>query len=138
VGESFQLNNYTVIFDSVERVKVDNYIADQGNFRIKKNEELVTKLEPQKRYYRSDTNPMTEASINTNLWRDLYISLGEPLSSDGGELTTGKTNTWSIRLYYKSFVVWIWLGGFIMAFGALVAMFDRRYRKNSGSSESEA
>ena len=66
---------------------------------------------------------MTEAAIDTSLSRDLYVSLGEA--------TDNTAQTWSVRLYYKSFVVWIWLGGFIMALGGGIAMFDRRYRKVS-------
>jgi len=62
-----------------------------------------------------------EVNINTNLGRDLYVSLGEQ--------ALNIPETWSVRLYYKSFVVWIWIGGFVMALGAIIALFDRRYRK---------
>ena len=41
---------------------------------------------------------MTETAIDTGLFRDLYISLGEPV---GG-------NAWSVRVHYKPFVSWIW------------------------------
>jgi cytochrome c-type biogenesis protein CcmF len=52
------------------------------------------------------------------LTRDLYVSLGEPL--DGGD--------WALRLYYKPYVRWIWLGAVFMALGGLLAITDRRYR----------
>ena len=61
---------------------------------------------------------MTEAAINTGLFRDLYASMGEPL--DGG--------AWSIRIYYKPFVDWIWGGALFMALGGAFALSDRRYR----------
>ena len=67
--------------------------------------------------------------MNTSLGRDLYVSLGQE-SLESPEI-------WSVRLYYKSFVVWIWIGGFIMALGALIAMFDRRYRKSAVLREDE-
>ena len=62
--------------------------------------------------------PMTEAGIDAGFTRDIYISLGEPLD-DGA---------WSIRLYHKPFVRWIWLGAILMAIGGLLAIIDRRYR----------
>ena len=61
---------------------------------------------------------MTEAAIDPSLMRDLYVSLGE--SVGGGD--------WALRLYYKPFVRWIWLGGIFMALGGIVTVSDRRYR----------
>ena len=62
---------------------------------------------------------MTEAGIHTNLLRDIYVALGDPLGN----------NSWSMRLYYKPFIVWIWLGGFLMAIGGFLAILSKRYRK---------
>ena len=75
-------------------------------------------MHPEKRIYNVQTMPMTEAAIDTGLFRDLYVSLGEPVS--GG--------AWSVRIYYKPFVDWIWAGAFFMAMGGFVAVTDRRYR----------
>jgi cytochrome c-type biogenesis protein CcmF len=61
---------------------------------------------------------MTEAAIDPSISRDLYVALGESLG--GG--------AWSVRIYYKPMVRWIWLGGIMIAFGALLATLDRRYR----------
>ncbi len=65
--------------------------------------------------------PMTEAAIDTNLWRDLYVSLGEPLNNPAQE--------WSMRFYLKPFLLWIWLGVLMMVFGGLLAVTDKRYRR---------
>ena len=69
----------------------------------------------------NNPNTMTEAAINTGFTRDLYVSLGEPVSN----------GAWSVRVYYKPFVDWIWGGCLIMAFGGLLAVTDRRYRLKS-------
>jgi len=78
----------------------------------------VATLEPEKRTYQGRGQPMTEAAIDPSLTRDLYVSLGEPI--EGGD--------WSVRIYYKPYVRWIWLGGLFMALGGLIAVSDRRYR----------
>ena len=63
---------------------------------------------------------MTEASIDSGIFRDLYVALGEPL----------KGEAWALRVYVKPFVIWIWLGSAFIALGALIALLDRRYRIN--------
>jgi cytochrome c-type biogenesis protein CcmF len=81
----------------------------------------VGTLQPEKRRYVSSAMPMTEAGIDRNLWRDRYVSLGEPLS--------GEPPQWSFRVYHKPFVSWIWLGAVYMVLGGGLAAFDRRYRQ---------
>jgi hypothetical protein len=81
----------------------------------------VGTLQPEKRRYVSSAMPMTEAAIDRNLWRDRYVSLGEPLA--------GEPPQWSFRVYHKPFVSWIWLGAVFMVLGGGLAAFDRRYRQ---------
>jgi len=118
VGDTVELGGYTFRFDGVTRVKGPNYDADRGQVLVMKGDSVETTLFPEKRVYTVQRNPMTEAAIDTGLFRDLYVSLGEPVS--GG--------AWSVRVYYKPFVDWIWGGAFLMAMGGLLAASDRRYR----------
>jgi cytochrome c-type biogenesis protein CcmF len=75
-------------------------------------------MTPEKRLYKVQQMPMTEAAIDTGLLRDLYVSLGEPIDA----------RTWTLRVYHKPFVDWIWGGCLLMACGGLLAVSDRRYR----------
>ncbi len=117
-GQTHEMGPYVFTFEGVTRKREANYLADEGNFAVTAGEKHIVQLRPQKRIY-STSSPMTEAAINTTLGRDLYVSLGEDLGK--GE--------WSVRLYLKSFVACIWLGGFLMALGGLIATADRRYRR---------
>jgi cytochrome c-type biogenesis protein CcmF len=96
-----------------------NYVAQQAFVTVSHNGEQVAKLEPQKRVYKVQTMPMTEAAIDAGLFRDLFVAIGEPLGNQGA---------WSLRIYYKSFIRWIWLGAIFMGVGGLCAACDRRYR----------
>jgi cytochrome c-type biogenesis protein CcmF len=72
---------------------------------------------PEKRNYNARGDVMTETAIDSGLFRDLYISLGEPVG----------LNAWTVRVYYKPFVGWIWGGAVLMALGGGIALTDRRY-----------
>ncbi len=133
-GDSFEIASHQFTFEGVAKVLENNYRANEGKFSVNKNDSLITVLKPQKRFYQSGGNAMTEAAIDSSPIRDLYVSLGEPIKNKNGDFT----EEWTVRIYYKSFVVCIWLGGFIMALGGLIAMFDRRYRKGGQSNEVSA
>jgi len=117
-GQTAELGGYTFRFEGVQPHQGANYRADRGTIRVTKDGEEVTLLHPEKRTYLVQTKPMTEAGIDGRLMRDIYVSLGESLGR----------GDWSLRLYYKPFVRWIWLGGILIAVGGLLAASDRRYR----------
>ena len=117
-GEAVELAGYSYRFEGVRIHAGPNYESNRGRVIVTKNGERVAELLPEKRTYRVQRNPMTEAAIDAGFLRDIYVSLGEPLA--GG--------AWSVRLYYKPFVRWIWLGCLFMAFGGVLAITDPRYR----------
>jgi len=118
VGDSHEVGGYSFRFDGVKEGEGPNYTASTGTLHVSKNGKEVTVLRPEKRVYWVQRMPMTEAAIHPGLLRDLYAALGERLP-DGA---------WSVRIYYKPFVRWIWLGALFMAFGGVLAASDRRYR----------
>ena len=117
-GSTARLAGYTFEFDGVHRVRGPDYVARQGVLRLRRAGREVATLRPEKRTYRAQPNAMTEAAIAPGLFRDLYVALGNP--------QTG--NAWAVRLQYKPFQRWIWLGGILMFLGGLLAATDRRYR----------
>jgi len=125
-GESLSLAGYDFKFQGVKQVDGANYDASQGTVTVTENGQLVSELKPQKRVYRASGMPMTEAGIDASITRDLFVALGEPLGNDGA---------WALRIYYKPYVRWIWMGGLFMAFGGFLAVNDKRYRKNGNKLE---
>mgnify|MGYP006269271491 CR=1 FL=1 len=116
-GEVTTLAGYNFQFDGVSPVNGPNYRAQEGRFLVNPGEHEIL-LKTQKRIYQTQKNPMTEAAIDPGLTRDLYVALGDPM--EGG--------AWSVRLYYKPFIRWVWLGGLLMMLGGLFSISDRRYR----------
>ena len=113
VNDETIIHNYNIIFKEIKEVVGKNYIALQGNFWIYNNKKsIITKLNPENRFYPVTNNSTTEASIHTNLLRDLYIVLGDGNEKDG----------WVIRVYYNPLVAWIWIGAFVIFLGGLFSI----------------
>jgi cytochrome c-type biogenesis protein CcmF len=120
VGDTVQAGGYEFRFNGVTETQGPNYQAGTGSVLVSKNGKPVTEMLPEKRMYNASGMPMTEAAISTGLLRDLYVSLGEPIPDSNG--------AWSVRVYIKPFVDWIWAGCFFMMLGGVLAISDRRYR----------
>ncbi len=118
VGDTLTVASYTFRFDGTSDVQGPNYQATRGFITVMENGRKMLMLHPEKRSYNASGMVMTIASINPGITRDLYVSLGEPIGD----------SAWSVRIYYKPFVDWIWAGCLIMAIGGIFAVADRRYR----------
>jgi cytochrome c-type biogenesis protein CcmF len=115
------IGEFTYTFKGTELIQGANYQADQGRIEVYQGELFITELFPEKRRYSSQAgNMMTEAAIDAGLFRDLFVALGEELDSTDG--------AWAVRIHYKPFVRWIWLGSLLMALGGCIAVADKRYR----------
>ena len=120
-GDVFETAGYAFEFHGVVSKDILNYETTKGHFTVTElDSNYQVELFPEKRIYRVQTMPMTEADIDAGFTRDLFIALGEPLSDDG---------VWAVRIQYKPFIRWIWGGAVIMAIGGLFAVSDRRYRR---------
>jgi cytochrome c-type biogenesis protein CcmF len=99
-----------------------NYIADVVSLEVTAPDNSVFQLAPEKRVYHAKRGQMmTEAAIDADFWRDIYVAVGERLENDA----------WAVRLHYKPLVRWIWLGAIFMALGGVLAIFDKRYRQTA-------
>jgi cytochrome c-type biogenesis protein CcmF len=117
-GDAIEAGGYEFVFNSVREIQGPNFVADEAEVEVRDDGELIAVLQPQIRTYRVQREPMTEAAIDTNVLRDVFVALGEPLGD----------NAWSLRLRVKPLIALLWLGSGLMALGGLVALTDRRYR----------
>ena len=117
-GDSVAVGPYALRLLGVKPLQGPNFTAQEGDFEILSDHQVIGHLKPQKRVYQVQKNPMTEAAIDPGLTRDLYVALGEPLDD----------RHWSVRAYHKPMIRWIWLGGLMMMLGGLLSVSDPRYR----------
>ncbi|MEJ8813134.1 heme lyase CcmF/NrfE family subunit [Variovorax ureilyticus] len=118
IGDTVEVAGHAFRFDGVAPAVGPNYEALVGTLTVTRDGHPIATLSPERRVYRSQQMPTTEAAIDVGLTRDLYVAIGESLGEHG----------WAVRLYVKPFVGWIWAGCLLMAVGGLLAASDRRYR----------
>ena len=117
-GDIKKLGDFEFQMGEIETLAGPNYDAARVLFTVTRDGKSEGTLQAEKRQYRARGMPMTEAGIGAGFSYDLYVALGEKLE-DGD---------WSVRLYYKPFIRWVWLGAIFMALGGVLAAADRRYR----------
>jgi cytochrome c-type biogenesis protein CcmF len=122
VGQGVTIGAETYTFRGVLPVQGPNYRGVAGIIEVSRDGKVVQTLRPEKRAYNASGMQMTEAAIDAGFLGDRYVSMGEPITD------LGEAGAWSVRVYVKPFVDWIWGGAFLMALGGFIAMSDRRYR----------
>lgn len=120
-GQSINMAEYRITLLGLRDYEGPNYQSTQGRFRLEKNgdEQFFALLLPAKRSYFSSTMPMTESARLVTPTHDLYIALAENLGH----------GDWAVRVQYKPFISWIWIGALLMALGGLISATDRIYRQ---------
>jgi cytochrome c-type biogenesis protein CcmF len=116
-GDTVTLGDYAFRFDGITETGGSNYVSDRATVQVLHGGDSTT-LHPEKRRYRASGQVMTESGIARGVFADAYVAIGEALGND----------TWAMRVHVKPFVRWIWAGALLMALGAGVTAFDRRFR----------
>jgi len=116
-GDVVTAGRYSFRFNGVTKEQGPNYVARRAEIVVSYDGTEIEKMFPEKRGYPASGSTMTETAIDSGIFRHLYLSLGEQVSDDA----------WSVRVYYKPFVGWIWFGAVLMALGGGLAVSDRRY-----------
>ena len=115
-GDRASLGGYEFIFEGATEVPASNYSAMRGTLQLRRDGKAMATLLPEKRMYRTTRTTMTEAAIRYGFLGDVYVALGEPLP--GG--------AWSVQLYIKPFVGWLWAGALFMFVGGWLAALGLR------------
>src|SRR5262245_20805374 len=127
IGDSVKVGGYQFQLKNLARVQGPNYEAMRADIEVSKDGPPFAVMHPEKRAFTAAQNVTSETAIDRSIWRDLYLSLGDQV--DG--------NAWTVRVYHKPLVNWIWGGALLMAIGGAFAVTDRRYalaRKQSPQS----
>ncbi|WP_227269329.1 heme lyase CcmF/NrfE family subunit [Roseobacter weihaiensis] len=122
-GEPYEVGGYTITLDQVNRSEGPNYLSTMGYITLAQDGREIAQLRPEKRIYPVAQMPTTEAAIDYDLLRDVYVVIGDEQANGG----------WAVRTYIKPLTNWIWIGSGLMALGGLLSLSDRRFRVAAGA-----
>ena len=122
VGEIVKINKYEVQFKGVKILEGPNFMSQTGIFEVFINNSKSFNLKPEKRYYNTNKQVTTEAAIHSTILGDLYIAIGDKNFSKD-------SNSWTTRIWFNPFTIWIWSGVILLVLGGLISFF-RIVKKN--------
>ncbi|WP_220799554.1 MULTISPECIES: heme lyase CcmF/NrfE family subunit [Roseobacter] len=122
-GEPYEVGRYTITLDKVSNYEGPNFLSTTGYITLAQDGREIAQLKPEKRIYPVAQMPTTEAAIDYDLIRDVYVVIGDEQANGG----------WAVRTYVKPLTNWIWIGSGLMALGGLLSLSDRRFRVAAGA-----
>lgn len=128
IGQPWDVGGYTLTLNEVNEIRGPNYQATQADVTLSRDGSVISQLKPEKRFYPVARMPTTEAAIDYNLARDVYVVIGDQQDNGG----------WTVRVYVKPLTNWIWIGCGLMALGGLLSLSDRRFRVAAGARKTRA
>lgn len=118
--QSQQLGQFEFHYDRFSNEIGPNFTAEVAFFSVSKQGKPYADIVPERRYYNVRTMTMSEVGLDAGFWGDLYIVMGDNLGK--GEFT--------FRLHYKPLIRWLWLGGILMALGALCSAINLKRKRD--------
>ncbi|HEY6045289.1 MAG TPA: heme lyase CcmF/NrfE family subunit [Pyrinomonadaceae bacterium] len=118
IGDTVTAGSYEFRLDNISQLRGPNYEAVRADILVTKGGVPVGIMHPEKRAFTASQNVTSETAIDRSIWRDLYLSLGDQVEGGGA---------WTVRVYHKPLINWIWGGALLMAIGGAFAVTDRRY-----------
>ena len=123
LNEPWRVGKYELTLTDVQEIRGPNYLSTMGVLRLSQGDDFIAELRPEKRFYPVAQMPTTEAGIDYDLIRDVYVVIGDQQNNGG----------WTVRTYIKPLTNWIWIGAALMALGGLLSLSDRRFRVAAGA-----
>ena len=115
LNQKISISNFDVKFEGIKNVEGPNYLSQVGVFSIYKDKNYIKTLYPERRFYNSREQVTTEAAIHSTFTGDLYIAIGE-------KNTESNTFSWTTRIWFNPFTLWIWIGVLFLGIGGLISL----------------
>ena len=116
-GEAAELAGYRFRFDGLNASEESNHFKVAGTFTVTNGGMKPVTLLPAKKFYPQETSPIAYVDYRLGFVEDLYLVLGD-FARDGSQAT--------VKVQVNRLVSWIWLGGFVLTLGALLAILPDR------------
>jgi len=112
-GETIRIEDYTLTYTNLaERTEGKTAVVYAG-LDVAKGGKSLDRVEPEKKFYPTHETPASEVAIRGSLAEDLYVILA------GWE----KDGRATFKIQINPLVAWLWIGGYVMLFGTVFALW---------------
>lgn len=118
-GETFVAGKYTIRFDELWARDEPRRFSVGAEVSVFVADRQVGTLHPKLNYYRGRDEPVPTPAVRSRTDRDLYLNL-LAFQRDGSNAT--------FTILVEPMVIWIWIGGVVVALGALLGVLPMRKR----------
>ena len=119
IGDKISLGSDSAELQAISTRNGRNYEALVATLKLSDSDNMqIGMLYPEKRIYPVERQTTTEAAIRQTVTADYYAVLGDGNRADG----------YTVRLYHKPFVSWIWIGVIMMASGVATSIIIQRLK----------
>ena len=116
-GDELRVKDYVLRARSIVSGDTPNYAYQQIILDITKDGKPLGTLDPDRRFFKASQQPTSHVAIRSSFSEDLYTVLA------GQDPDSGKT---AVEVFVNPLVRWVWIGGFVMFFGTLLALVPSR------------
>lgn len=130
-GNTAEFREYTLHAVDRYMVQTPGVISAGAEVDVYRGGKLISTLKPRVNVFGEGGRPVPTPGVYYGVWHDLYLNLGNTIGPD--------TEFVVLRVVMSPLVAWIWVGGFIMAFGTIYALSpNRREVKQTAGAETVA
>jgi cytochrome c-type biogenesis protein CcmF len=116
-GDELRVKDYVLRAAKIESADNPNYSSMELTLEISKGGKPLGSLKPDRRFFKASEQPTSHVAIRSAFSEDLYTVLA------GQDPESGKA---IVEVFVNPLVRWVWLGGFVMFFGTLLALVPSR------------
>jgi cytochrome c-type biogenesis protein CcmF len=117
IGSEFKVRQYDLRVEDMGVRQGANYAAQYATVSLYEYGQKVAMMSPEWRKYSGrDQQGTTEVAIHSTLRSDMYLVFQGSTDGVSGDFT----------IYYNPLVMWVWIGGAILAIGTLIALLPNR------------
>jgi cytochrome c-type biogenesis protein CcmF len=117
IGDKFELHQYVMRVENMGVREGPNFAAQYATVSLYEYGKKIAVMSPEWRKYDGrDQQGTTEVAIMSSLKTDIYLVFQGSTNGVSGDFT----------IYYNPLVMWVWIGGTILAIGTLIALLPNR------------
>jgi cytochrome c-type biogenesis protein CcmF len=118
-GQTMAVGSYTLRYEKIGQYTDRNRDVHAAVLSVSKDGNYLGQMKTEKRFYINAEQPTTEVTLWSSFLEDLYVTMP----------AVGENQAITIKASVNPLMMWVWIGGFLIVIGALIAIIPRRRQR---------